>query len=33
MITLLNHLTIAVKDIDKSFEFYLNIIGLTPLVR
>jgi catechol 2,3-dioxygenase-like lactoylglutathione lyase family enzyme len=26
----LNHITIAVRDIDKSFEFYVNILGMKP---
>jgi catechol 2,3-dioxygenase-like lactoylglutathione lyase family enzyme len=33
MLTALNHITLAVKDIDKSFKFYKNILGLTPLVK
>ncbi len=26
----LNHITIAVRDINKSFNFYVNILGLKP---
>ncbi len=33
MISGLNHITLAVKDIDKSFQFYHEILGLTPLVK
>jgi catechol 2,3-dioxygenase-like lactoylglutathione lyase family enzyme len=33
MINALNHITLAVKDIDKSFEFYRNVLELTPLVK
>jgi len=33
MITGMNHITLAVKDIDKSFNFYSGIIGLKPLVK
>lgn len=33
MITDMNHITLAVKDIDKSFHFYQDILGLKPLCR
>ena len=33
MITSMNHITLAVKDIGKSFKFYSEIIGLKPLVK
>lgn len=33
MISGLNHLTIAVKNIDQSFDFYRNILGFIPLVK
>lgn len=33
MITDINHITLAVKHIDVSFEFYSTIIGLKPLVK
>jgi catechol 2,3-dioxygenase-like lactoylglutathione lyase family enzyme len=33
MITGMNHITLAVKDINVSFEFYSKIIGLEPLVK
>jgi catechol 2,3-dioxygenase-like lactoylglutathione lyase family enzyme len=29
----MNHITLAVKDIDRSFTFYRNIVGLKPLVK
>src|SRR6202166_1951337 len=33
MITALNHITLAVKDINKSFVFYSEVMGLKPLVK
>lgn len=33
MIKGLSHITLAVKDIDKSFQFYRDVLGLTPLVK
>ena len=33
MITGLNHLTFAVRDLDESFEFYSNVLGLRPVFR
>lgn len=29
----INHITLAVTDINKSFDFYKNLLGLTPLCR
>lgn len=29
----LNHLTLAVSDIDRSFDFYVTILGFTPKAR
>ncbi len=33
MITNANHYTLAVTDIDRSFNFYKNILGLKPLCK
>lgn len=33
MITGMNHITLAVQHVDKSFDFYCDILGLKPLVR
>ncbi|MBA3813810.1 MAG: VOC family protein [Alphaproteobacteria bacterium] len=33
MITSLNHVTLAVKDIETSFRFYKDILGFTPLCK
>lgn len=33
MITGLNHITLAVKDIEKSFAFYRERLGFKPLVK
>ena len=33
MIIGLNHITLACKDIEKSFAFYRDIIGFKPLVK
>lgn len=33
MITALNHITLAVTHIDRSFEFYRQILGFKPLVK
>ena len=30
MITGLNHITIAVNDISRSFNFYVEALGFTP---
>jgi catechol 2,3-dioxygenase-like lactoylglutathione lyase family enzyme len=33
MITNLNHITLAVSDVEKSFNFYHNILGFKPLCK
>lgn len=33
MINGMNHITLAVEDIDRSFQFYHDVLGLTPLVK
>ena len=33
MIHQMNHITLAVRDIDRSFNFYRNVLDLKPLVR
>lgn len=33
MITGMNHVTLAVQEIGRSFDFYRNILGLKPLCR
>lgn len=33
MLVDLNHITIAVSDIEKSFDFYVNILGFKPQVK
>lgn len=33
MITGINHITLAVQDIDRSFAFYRDVLGLKPLVK
>lgn len=33
MISGLNHITLAVKDIERSFAFYHNVLGFTPLCK
>lgn len=33
MITSLNHITLAVKDIEESFSFYRTVMGFTPLCK
>jgi len=33
MIKGMNHVTLAVTDIERSFDFYHNLIGLKPLVK
>lgn len=32
-ITALNHITLAVIDLEKSFAFYRDVLGLKPLVK
>jgi catechol 2,3-dioxygenase-like lactoylglutathione lyase family enzyme len=33
MITGINHITLSVRDVAESFDFYVNILGCTPLAR
>lgn len=33
MITALNHITLAVKNIETSFAFYRDVLGFTPLCK
>lgn len=33
MITGLNHVTLAVRDLDRSFDFYAGVLGLKPVAR
>jgi catechol 2,3-dioxygenase-like lactoylglutathione lyase family enzyme len=33
MITGVNHITLAVRDVARSFRFYVNVLGLQPLAR
>lgn len=33
MITSMNHITLGVTNIDKSFAFYCDVLGLKPLVK
>ena len=33
MIAGLNHLTLSTTDLDRSFEFYQNILGCKPLAK
>lgn len=33
MITGINHITLAVTDIDRSFDFYKEVLGFKPLCR
>lgn len=33
MIQGINHINIAVQDIDRSFHFYKNVMGFTPLCK
>ena len=33
MVNSLNHITFAVKNIEKSFKFYTKILGLKPVVK
>jgi catechol 2,3-dioxygenase-like lactoylglutathione lyase family enzyme len=33
MITGINHITLAVRDIDESFKFYTDILGLKPIQK
>jgi len=33
MLNGLNHITIAVSDLDKSFDFYVSLLGMKPEVK
>lgn len=33
MIRGINHITLAIRDIESSFEFYTTIVGLTPVAK
>lgn len=33
MISGINHITIAVKNLEESFSFYKNVLGFQPLMR
>lgn len=33
MITGINHITITTRDVSKSFNFYLNVLGFKPLCK
>jgi catechol 2,3-dioxygenase-like lactoylglutathione lyase family enzyme len=33
MISSMNHITLAIKDINISFKFYRDLLGFTPLVK
>jgi catechol 2,3-dioxygenase-like lactoylglutathione lyase family enzyme len=33
MITGLNHITLSVRDLDRSFQFYVKTLGAKPLAR
>ena len=33
VITGLNHITLAVRDLDRSFDFYAGVLGLKPVAR
>jgi len=33
MISGLNHITLAVRDVQRSFQFYMETLGATPLAR
>lgn len=33
MIVGLNHITIAVNDLDESFDFYVGLLGMTPCAK
>lgn len=33
MITGINHINLSVADLEKSFQFYAHILGLTPLCK
>jgi len=33
MLNGINHITVAVKDLDTSFDFYVDLLGMTPKAR
>ncbi|MCE8019304.1 glutathione transferase [Halomonas sp. MCCC 1A11036] len=33
MVTGINHLTLAVRDLERSFDFYTRVVGLQPIVK
>ena len=33
MLTALNHLTLAVTDVERSFSFYVDLLGFRPLAK
>ncbi|WP_341503935.1 fosfomycin resistance glutathione transferase [Gallaecimonas sp. GXIMD4217] len=33
MVTGLNHLTLQVRELDRSLDFYVTLLGMTPQVR
>ena len=33
MITGVNHLTLAVRDIEESYTFYHDVLGFTPIQK
>ncbi len=33
MLNGINHITVSVKDLEESFSFYNNVLGLKPLLR
>lgn len=33
MIESINHVTLAVRDLNESFNFYINVLGCLPLAR
>ena len=33
MLTGLNHITIGVSDLERSFDFYVSLLGMRPIVK
>lgn len=33
MLTGINHITLSVKDLEESFNFYVNILGFKPIAK
>lgn len=33
MVSGINHLTLAVRDLERSFDFYTRVVGLEPIVK